>query len=177
MSYRIHNSYIVFGENTAKALQLEPERGERPRQPELDAILEESIQEGLRNILGQSGLQLVLSLLPQGRISTDPAMFHQILSKVFQESGTAIIEREVAGRLLANVGKAREVEGASRRSWFTAASRGRESDRASKKEKEVLRQFLALESLAEGRAGKARPEMTQIDLTAARFAFAFKKGS
>jgi len=159
------------------ALQLEPDRQERPRQPEFDAILEKSIEEGLRNILGQSGFQLVLSLYPLRRISADPAMFHEILSGVFQETGAALIEREVAGRLLQNVGNGMDVGGASRLSWLTAASRRKESDRVSKREKEVLRQFLAPESLTEGRARKARPEVTQIDLTAARFAFAFKKGS
>ncbi len=160
-----------------RSWQLGPERGERPRQLEFDAILEKSIEEGLRNILGQSGLQLVLSLYPLKRISTDPAMFHEILSEVFQESGAALIEREVAGRLLQNVGNGMDVRGASRRSWLAAASGGREFGRASKREKEVLRQFLALESLADGHARKARPEEARIDLTAARFAFAFKKGS
>jgi len=177
VSYRIHNSYIVFGEKAAKELQLGPERGERPRQLEFDAILEKSIEEGLRNILGQSGLQLVLSLHPLRRISTDPLMFHAVLTEVFQESGAALIEREVAGRLLANVGDANYAGRGSLRSWLTAASRGREPHRGSKKEKGVLTQFLALEALADGHAEKARPEEAQIDLTAARFAFAFKKGS
>jgi len=178
MSYRIHNSYIVFAEIAAKELQLEPDRRERPNQPEFEGILEKSIQEGLRNILGQSGLQLVLSLYPLKHISTDPAMFHKILRDVFKESGAALIEREVAERLLQNVGNGTEVRGASRRSWLTpAGSGGKESDRVSKKEKEVLRQFLALEPLTQGRTRMVRSEVTQIDLTADRFAYAFKKGS
>jgi len=168
----------VFDDIAAKELELEPERRERPKQPEFEAILEKSIEEGLRNILGQSGLQLVLSLRPLKRISSDPALFHEVLRDVFQERGAALIEREVAGRLLKNIGNEMNVGRASRGSWLTpAGSWEKQSDWVSKKEKEVLRQFLALESLTEDRTRKARSEATQIDLTAANFAYAFKKGS
>jgi hypothetical protein len=120
----------------------------------------------------------VLSLYPLKQISTDPATFHKVLRDVFQESGAVIIEREVARRLLENVGNDLNVEGDSRRSWLaTASSRGKESGRVSKKEKEVLRQFLELESLPKSHARKEKPGTTQTDLTVAQFAYAFKKGS
>jgi hypothetical protein len=120
----------------------------------------------------------VLSQYPLKHISTDPAKFHKILREIFQESGAAIIEREVARRLLDNVGNEMIVDGNSRRSWLaTASSKGKESGRVSKKEKEVLRQFLVPDSLPKGRAGKEKPREAPIDLTVAQFAYAFKKGS
>jgi len=141
-------------------------------------MLEQSIEGGLRHVCGQSGLQLVLSLYPLKQISTDPATFHKVLRDVFQESGAVIIEREVARRLLESVGNGITVEGGSRRSWpATASSRGNDSGRVSRKEKELLRQFLEVESLPKSRPWKEKPGATQTDLTVAQFAFAFKKGS
>jgi hypothetical protein len=105
-------------------------------------------------------------------------MFHKVLRDVFQESGAVIIEREVARRLLESVGNDMTVEGDSRRSWLaTASPRGNESSRVSKKEKEVLRQFLVLESLPKSHSRKEKPGATPIDLTVAQFAYAFKKGT
>ena len=157
---------------------MERERRGRPKQPGFDPILEQSIEDGLLDIAGQSGLQLVLSLYPLKQISTDPAMFHKVLRDVFKESGAVIIEREVARRLLERVGNDMTVEGDSRRSWLaTASSKGKESGRVSKKEKEALREFLELEPLPKGHARKEKPGATPIDLTVAQFAYAFKKGS
>ena len=82
---------------------MEPEPGERSGQPEFDAVLEKGIEDGLRHVLGESGLQLVLSLSPLKHISTDPMLFHKILRDVFMESGAVVIEREVAKALLANI--------------------------------------------------------------------------
>jgi hypothetical protein len=157
---------------------LEQERRQRPKQPDFDAILEKSIEGGLRHVCGQSGLQLVLSLYPLKQISTDPAMFHKVLREIFQESGAVIIEREVARRLLEEVGNEMTVEGNSRRSWLaTANSKGKESGRVSQKEKEVLQQFLDPESFPKVHARKEKPGETPIDLTVEQFAYAFKKGS
>ncbi|HVC26815.1 MAG TPA: hypothetical protein VND40_01515 [Nitrososphaerales archaeon] len=156
---------------------MEPGRGERPKRPEFEAILEQSIENGLRNILGESGFQMVISQYPLNRISTDPAMFHKIMKDIFMESGAAIIEREVARRLLEGVGDERRARGRSHHSWLAAASNGKASGRVSKKEKEVLRQFLALESLSEGHPAKAKAEAPPMDLTATTFAYAFKKGT
>jgi hypothetical protein len=157
---------------------LEPERRERTKQLDFDGILEQSIEDGLLHVCGQSGLQLVLSLYPLKQISTDHAMFHNILREVFQETGAIIIEREVARRLLESVGNEMAAEGSSRRPWLaTAGSKGRERGPSSKKEREVLRQFLELEPFSKGHARNAKPGETPIDLTVAQFAQAFKKGS
>jgi hypothetical protein len=151
-----------------QGLQLAPER-ETLGQPEAGAVLERSIEEGLRHVLGESGLQLVLSLYPLKRISTDPVMFHKILRDVFNENGAVVIEREVATRLLANIGNETPPEAGTGTPWRAA--------QVSKREKEVLLKFLALESLSRGGLGSPKPEPGPIDLTAARFAHAFKKGS
>ncbi len=145
--------------------------------PEYEAILERSIADGLRNVLGDSGLQMVLTQYPLERISADPIVFHEAMKDIFMESGAAIIEREVARRLLDSVGNGGKLGGRSHLSWLAAASKGDVRGRVSKREKEVLRRFLALESLSTGRGPKGRGEAPTIDLTAATFAFAFKKGT
>ena len=154
-----------------------PEREERPGQPEFDAVLRRSVEDGLRHVLGESGLQLVLSLYPIERISADPVALHEALKDIFMASGAAIIEREVARRLLEAVGNQANSDGGHRRSWLAAAtSHEKSAGRVSRKEKEVLRQFLALESLARGGHMRGKPDEIPIEMTAANFAFAFKKG-
>jgi hypothetical protein len=156
---------------------LEPERNASPEQPEFDEILERSVEEGLRNILGESGMQLVVTLYPLNRISSDPVALHEALKDIFMASGAEIIEREVARKLLETIGSGRDEESRHRRSWLAAAaSNWKSSGNASKREKEVLRQFLALESLSRGGHAKARLEETPIEMTVANFARAFKKG-
>jgi hypothetical protein len=171
--------YSVDHEYGNWSCDLEPgRRGQPKKQPDFDAILEQSIEGGLRHVCGQSGLELVLSLCPLKQVSIDPAVFHKVLRDVFKESGAVIIEREVARRLLQSVGDDVTVEGDSRRSWLaTARSGGKESGRGSKKENDVLRQFPEPESLPKGHARKEKPVATPIDLTVAQFAYAFKKGS
>jgi len=155
---------------------LGPERDEPQGQPEFDAVLQRSVEDGLRHVLGESGLQLVLSLYPIERIATDPVALHEALKDIFMASGAAIIEREVARRLLEIVGNQANSEGRHRRSWLAAAtSHEKSSGRVSKREKELLRQFLSLESLARGGHVKGKLEETPIEMTAANFAFAFKK--
>lgn len=154
---------------------MNPGPGELPKQPEFEAILEQSIEEGLRHILGQSGLEMVLNLYPLKRISADPVVLHEALKDIFMGSGAAIIEREVARRLLENVGNAK-AEGRRRHSWLAAASNRRSSGGVSKREKQVLRQFLALESLARG-GSRLKLGATPVELTAENFAYAFKKGT
>jgi hypothetical protein len=156
---------------------LEPQR-KRPKQPEFEAVLEKSIQEGLLHILGQSGMQMVLSKCPLGQISADPEAFHDFLEAIFMEQGALMIEREVAHRLLDALGSETKVEGSWRRSWLAiGTSHGKTSGRVSKDQKEVLRQFLALEALPMGHEKKGKAEALSIELTAASFAYAFRKGS
>ncbi|MDA4115553.1 MAG: hypothetical protein OK442_03225 [Thaumarchaeota archaeon] len=161
-----------------QGLHLGPERRETPGQPEFGTAFERSIEEGLRHVLGESGLQLVLSLYPLGQISTDPVMLHKILRDVFNENGAAVIEREVATRLLANIGNETAPKAGHGGPWRAAPSpKGKASPQVSKREKDVLLKFLALKSLPRGGSGNSRLELSPIDLTAARFAHAFKKGS
>lgn len=156
---------------------MEPERHALREQPEFDAILKRSVEEGLRHILGESGLQLVLSRYPLKRIADDPLVLHEALKDIFMASGAEIIEREVARRLLENVENGREEERRHRHSWLAVvASNWKSSGVASKRERDVLRQFLALESLAKGGHSKPSLEATPIEITVANFARAFKKG-
>ena len=50
---------------------------------EHDAILEQSIEEVLRHILGECGLEMVLNLHPLAELSADPAGFHVFLKGIF----------------------------------------------------------------------------------------------
>src|SRR5271156_5036267 len=104
----------------ATRVALEPRR-KRPRQPETEAVLEKSIQEGLLHILGESGTQMVLTKCPLDQISADPEVFHGVLESIFMEQGALVIEREVAHRLLEALGSKTKVEGRSLRSWLTLA--------------------------------------------------------
>lgn len=141
-------------------------------------MLEKSIEDGLRQILGQSGLEMVRNLYPLRRISADPIALHEALKDIFMASGAAIIEKEIARRFLEAAGNEMKVEERSRFLWLAAgASKGRSPGRVSKMEKEVLQQFLALESLARGGHTYATPEPTPIEMTVTNFAYAFKKGT
>jgi hypothetical protein len=163
-------------ESGKKGCNLGPER-ERPGQPEFDAILQRSVEEGLRHVLGESGLQLVLSLYPLERISSDPAALHEALKDIFMASGAAIIEREVSRRLLESVGNEANAGARHRRSWLASvASHEKSSGQVSRREKEVLRQFLALESPARGGHAEGEVGEITIEMTAANFAYAFKRG-
>lgn len=160
-----------------RELRLDPGRGRRPEQLEVDAILEKSVEDGLRQILGQSGLEMVRNLYPLRRISDDPAVLHEALKDIFMASGASIIEREVARRFLEAAGNEMTAEGRPRFMWLAAAaSKGKSPGHVSKREKEVLRQFLTLESLARGGRADGKPEPTPIEITVTNFAYAFKKG-
>lgn len=143
-------------------------------------VLDKSIEEGLRRVLGDSGLKMVLSIHPLGTISSDPARFHQAMKEIFMERGAAIIEAEIARRLLQN---ARREQGRGRRSWF-GSQRRKPSRRVSADDKAVLRRFLTLAALNQGHlSGPALNDarltgtVSSFELTSLRFADAFKKGS
>jgi hypothetical protein len=162
---------------------LEPGRQNSTSHTEHQAIVEQSIQEGIRHILGESGLQMVLSFRPISHLSKDPAGFHEFLKGIFRDDGAAIIETEIARRLLEKVGSGRGREGRSFLSWLGATlSRAKSSGGVSSREKDALGQFLALESVrksssAETKLGARRwaNGARSFELTASRFAFAFKK--
>jgi hypothetical protein len=165
----------------------ELERGTQngAKRPESDAILKLSIEEGLRNLLGESGLRMVLSLYPLDGPSIDPVGFHDVLKGIFMEEGAAILEQEIARRLLEKVGRKGGGGTRSRLSWMMPASSDANGSRTvSEKDKEVLRQFVAsasfpksyrMEAELDGiRSGK---RSSTIEQTSLRFASAFKKGS
>ena len=164
---------------------MEPGTRDDVRRAEFEQKVEQSIEEGLREILGQSGLQMVLSHHPLKRLSADPEALHEVLQKIFMDNGALIIEREVARRLLDKVGKERAGEGRLHRWWLpTAASGSKGPGRASASEKRVLRQFVALATLPQGHRRAVQPGATggisgatSIEFTSLRFADAFKKGS
>jgi hypothetical protein len=144
-------------------------------------MIEQSIQEGIRHVLGENGLEMLLSLRPLSRLSTDPAGFHEFLKGIFMHDGATIIETEIANRLLEKVGNGRGKEGRSFLSWLGATfSRAKSSGGVSAREKDALGQFLALESVRTSRSAEekhGRRRWTSagraFELTASRFAFAF----
>ncbi len=157
-----------------------PESGQK--RPELEELLEQSIEDGLREVLGPSGLQMVLSHYPMARLSTEPEAFHEVLEGIFMENGAAIIEREIGRRLLDRMGADKAGEGRLHRWWLaTAALSKKGPGQASAREKKVLRQFVALSTLPKSHSAGAKlgdaSGTTSIDLTSARFASAFKKVS
>ena len=144
-------------------------------------MLEESIVEGLRYVLGESGLQVVLRQRPLQVLASDPTEFHEALTSIFKEAGAAIIEKEIARRLL---DKAGTKEDQLHRSWLsTVIIRAGAARRVSQAEKKALRQYVALADLprahgAEVSASRHGMGMAKsIELTSLAFADAFKKGS
>ena len=164
---------------------MEPGTRDGVGSPEFELMLEQSMEEGVREVLGQSGLLMVISNCPLHRLSTDPVVFHQVLKGIFMENGAAIIEREIARRLLDKVGNERAPTGRFHGGWLSAASLGSKGPRrASARDKKVLRQFVALATLPQGRrtgvqlgATGGTSGATSIELTSLRFADAFKKGN
>jgi hypothetical protein len=163
---------------------LEPGTQDRVRRPEFDAILEKSIEEGLRDVLGESGVQMFLSRYPLNQLSTDHFRFHEAMKDIFLEKGAALIEQEIARRLLDKVGSARDGGTRSRRSRLVASkSNANAYGRASERERKVFREFVALASLPEGHpmqveldAIRDSAEAPSIEVTSLKFASAFKKG-
>jgi hypothetical protein len=155
------------------------------KSPEFEEVLKRSIEDGLREILGQSGLQMLLSHFPLNRLPTDPVVFHETLKGIFMENGASVIEREIARRLLDRMGGERPGEGRLHRWWLaTAAALSAERPgEASASEKKVLRQFMTLSSLPKGhltspglRGTGGAITASSLELTSMRFASAFKKG-
>jgi hypothetical protein len=121
-------------------------------------MVEQSIQEGIRHVLGESGLAMVLSLHPLSRVSSDPLRFHELLIGIFREDGAAIIEMEIATRLLEKFGSDGGEQGRSFLSRLAATfSRAKSSGGASTREGDAFRQFLALESVRKSRSAEDGP--------------------
>lgn len=151
------------------------ERAEQKR-PEFEEMLEQSVEEGVGAILGQSGLQMLLRLCPLDRLASDPMAFHEVLKGIFMQSGAVVIEREVARRLLDRVAKARPVSGRVHRWWLTGAiSSAGGAGRTSAGERRVLEQYAALAALPAGHSSQVAGGTASIEITSTRFASAFKK--
>jgi hypothetical protein len=88
-------------------MQLETITGsDRPRRTlpysreEARQILELSINEGLREVLGKSGVEMISSLGSTDVFSADPRKLHTLLVSVFADQGALIIERAIMGMLM-----------------------------------------------------------------------------
>ena len=153
--------------------------------PEFEAVLEQSIEEGLHYVLGESGVKMVLTTHSLAELSENHLRLHEALSDIFMENGATLIEREIAKRLLDKVGSARDGARRSNSSWLTAARSSASAEgRATARERKVLREFMALALLPRDHQASAEPDATHgriqarsIELTSVRFASAFKKGS
>jgi hypothetical protein len=99
---------------------------------------------------------MVLSLHPLSVLSADPAGFHEFLKGIFKDDGAAIIEIEIASRLLEKVGNGRASEGSSLLSRLGAAFSRKSSAGVRARENDALRQFLALESVRKSRRAEAK---------------------
>ncbi len=126
---------------------------------------------------------MVLSIHPLDELSKDPVAFHEALTWIFMDSGAAIIEREIARKLLDRMGENPIGKNSHLWSFTIPESHSKSSQRVSEAEKKVLRQFLALASLQKVYPAESEIDAngdtigaSSIELTALRFASAFKKG-
>lgn len=152
----------------------------RPRQGGFQTLLDQSVEEGLRYVLGESGLQMVLALYPLEDLSKDPGEFHLAMASIFKPRGAAMIEQEIARRLLDLAGDQRMGAGRKGHRWLSSLRTGeRRSGTISASDMKTLRRFAALASLPEGdeEGGPALPaSRRQPGVRYARFAAAFKTG-
>ena len=63
-------------------------------------ILERNIEEGLHEVLGREGSDMIAKLLPIDLAAADPRKLHELLVSIFKLEGALVIERNIAGRLL-----------------------------------------------------------------------------
>jgi hypothetical protein len=152
------------------------------RRAESTAVLERSIQDGLRYVIGESGLEMILKDHPLETLSSDVAGFHAVLVEIFKENGAALIEREIAGRLLDGAGRQRGPSGLpGHSSGLSSAGR---PPRMSRDDARALRQLVQLAIAPRGRHGGSSQSIlvgegtsSSIETTSLAFADAFKKGS
>jgi hypothetical protein len=142
-----------------------PARTVSPQQKAARRILEESIADGLREIVGEDGYELVTRLHPLDLSAADPRKLHELLVSVFKEKGAVMIEREIARRLLDRLASE---EGKS------ANPRPEEQsvDREIQHQVEVLRRFAEVAGLP-GAKIRARGKTPDLGSTAVSFADAF----
>ena len=129
-------------------------------------ILEGSIADGLRQVLGQSGVEMISSLKPIDVFAADPRKLHALLVSIFGEEGTVVIEKEIAKRLLGRID-----EGEKPNADAPHGEKKRYGDL--EYEKRVIRRFAEIAELPGGHSKKSA--RGSIDSTAERFAEAFTK--
>jgi len=146
-----------------------------------ELLISESVEEGLSHVLGESGLSLVRSLFPKGKLPTDPSAFDSVLESVFMADGAIIIEREIAKRLLEKAG-ADYRGGRTFRSWLAVlSSHSSHSKGVTAGEKKKLRRFAAMAAVPSSHSETtplgAKKGPASLEVTSLRFADAFQKGS
>ena len=118
-------------------------------------VIEECIEQGLLQVLGESGLQMVLRFCPMATAAVNPARLDQELKKVFMDEGAAVIMREIATRLLEKVSQDDAEKhsahfptfGYNKGSWFPTRGYGSaNSARLSKSQRKTIDAFVALAS-------------------------------
>lgn len=126
--------------------------------------MEECIGDGLRQVAGQDGFELVAKLHPIDLAAADPRKLHEILVSVFAEKGAVVIEREIARRLLDRLA-GEEPDSKPIHEKLTTEGQ-------IQRQVETLRRFAEVAGLP-GSKGRARSRMTDLGSTAVSFADAF----
>ncbi len=166
----------------AKDLDLEPGVRKKSGAPDFQVVLEQSVTEGLRQVVGESGLQMLLSLHPLPSLAADPLRFHQAMTEIFQERGAHIIECEIARILLRNTADQVGKDRPHHRWSGLVALAGAPNHSVTSNEKKILKRFVELATLPSDGAHRSelvshhnRQLEASIELTSQRFAAAFKK--
>jgi len=141
-----------------------PARTVSPQQKAARRILEECIADGLREVAGEDGHELVSKLFPLDLAAADPRKLHEVLVSVFKEKGAVVIEREVAKRLLDRL--------AGEEPMHDTGHAVKTIDGEVQQQIEILRRFAEVAGLP-GARGRARGKTADLGLTAVSFADAF----
>jgi hypothetical protein len=141
-----------------------PARTISPQQKAARRILEECIADGLREVAGEDGYELVSKLHPLDLAAADPRKLHELLVSVFKEKGAVVIEREIAKRLLDRL--------AGDEPKPNAGHQEKTVDGEIREQVETLRRFAEVAGLP-GAKGRARGRTADLGSTAVSFADAF----
>jgi hypothetical protein len=152
-------------------------------------ILELSINEGLREVLGKSGVEMISSLGSADVFSADPRKLHDLLVSVFADQGALIIERAIMGALMNKLDNAGAPRAGSRPSPLSNSGRapaGLKQDVDSERKTKVFRLFAEIADLPGDHskhhheplrvAMSRRRARDSMESTAAVFVDAFIKG-
>ena len=62
-------------------------------------VLRECIEDGLRNVVGESGMKAVLFRIESGQFIDNPEEFHRDLCLIFNDNGAEILEKVIIKEL------------------------------------------------------------------------------